>query len=165
MEEQAHLLDEFETDHPQKDRYFRAFMFASSCYICFLALDFIVDIERFTLKPMEWDLALVILGLPIAGLLFFSAGKKFGWILSLLYYIFFCVLVLSTVIDKYYSERQIFNATAWKGYLIGLLSLLSVAFLLTKSVRKYFRVSTLLLGATTTISVTVSLAIYFFAME
>lgn len=101
MEEQAHLLDEFAEKQPQKGKYFRGFVAASSCFISFLVLEFIVDLEHFSLKSIEWDIGLAILALPVIGLFFISIGKKIGWVFSLLYYIFFCVLVLLTMIEDY----------------------------------------------------------------
>lgn len=163
MTEEISLLDEFNVDKPKKGKYFDLLIASSVSYIIFIIVDFAFDTKRLSIKSIDWELAIGILFLPVLGLVFHVTSKKIGWIINFFYYLLFCCLAASVLLKNLFEGNlTAMGKLSWRGYLLFLLTLASAAILFSKSLRKYFRISTLLLLIISVISIGLAVLMYFF---
>jgi hypothetical protein len=143
------LLDSFLVVRPEKGKIFDFFLISSFFFIVFVLVDLAFDLTRFSPKDFDWQLALTILFLPIAGLVFYLMSKKIGWVINFFYYISFSLFGLYSFVQNLANKQSIsIGSLNWRGSLILLAVLTSASLLFSKQQRKYFKINTLLLAIT-----------------
>lgn len=140
------LLDGFLEVKNEKGRFYNIFTVSSLLFIFCLSFDLFYDVAGGRLRRIDWELTLVLVGLPVLGTIFHLAGKKVGWVVNVFYY-----LVVSLAFSySFYTEFIEGNTfpdsiTQWRIFLFMTLSLLSAILLFSNELRRYFTVSGLLL--------------------
>src|SRR5688572_18653949 len=123
LKEDTAILDEFSALRPPKSKLFDALIISSLFYIGLVLLDFAVDFKTFSLKNFDWQLAIVILVLPLLGIIFHLTSKKIGWIINTLYYLFISLVASYTFLRSLLNEKNITIEMNWRGLFIFILAL------------------------------------------
>jgi hypothetical protein len=169
MEGEESLLDEFKIAIKQKNESFKILLISFSLYILFVTLDFIFNIENFslTLKRIDWQFTISILILPIIGLMLFIKKNKFGWAICLFYYMLVLALILSTFSkDLFKKEVTYFTIiNSWRGFFMLLLSTLSILLLVSKNIREDFKITIKNFRTALLISLTVTIIMIAFIIN
>ena len=154
MTEETAILEEFTERKPRKGKLFDALIASSVSYIAFIIVFFFLAMKtrEFSLRTSRWQLLFLILILPLSGTVFLIIGKKIGWIVNCFYFSLTTLALFYSLIRILVEEKNISLEKEWRGYLILGLALSSTVLLLSKPIRKYFRVSTMLLITVTAIS-------------
>lgn len=144
LKEEALILSEFALVKPRRTKFFYAFMISSVFYMLFILIDFAFDFSTHSLKRFEWDLALVILSLPVLGIAFHASNKKIGWIINTIYYQFMSLISLFTLSRSLFITPSMTFEMNWRGLLLLIFLLSSTIILFSKPIRNHFKVNNIL---------------------
>lgn len=130
----------------EKGRFYKVFSVSSLLFIFCVTVDLVYDITGGQRKRIDWVLAIMILGLPVLGMIFHLANKKVGWIVNGFYYL----LVSLAFMYGFYTEfietnTFVIARMPWRILIFMILSSMSTVLLFSNELRKYFKVSGLLL--------------------
>lgn len=140
------ILNDFLEEKDQKGRFYKVFSVSSLLFIFCLTVDLVYDVTDGHRKRVDWELAVMLLGLPVLGMIFHLANKKVGWIVNFFYY-----MVVSLAFSYgFYTELIETNSlllarNPWRIFIFMILSLMSTVLLFSNELRRYFRVSSRLL--------------------
>jgi hypothetical protein len=72
------ILDGFLEVKDERGRLYKVFSVLSLLFIFCLTVDLVYDVEGGHRKRIDWELAMMLLGLPVVGMIFHLARKKVG---------------------------------------------------------------------------------------
>jgi hypothetical protein len=140
------LLEEFVVVNDRKPRYYRWFTATSSVFIFFLIVDFTFDVAKLMIRDSHWELAVPLITIPVLGIIGHLVGHRVGWITNFLYYF---TLTLGFGYGLYTELSSGYSAAGsiffWRITVFLTLASISVTLLLSREMRRYFRVGSLLL--------------------
>ncbi|WP_153798082.1 hypothetical protein [Foetidibacter luteolus] len=155
--EEPGLLDELLVETPQKGKFFNLLTISLFVFIAVIFLDCLINFSRFSFKKFDWQIATIMLPLPIVGFVFHLLSKKAGWVINLFYCFLFSLLVGFALVKYAIKKSDISIGSNWQAYLILTSVSASTILLLSKPMRQYFRAGKLLL--ITTLAASTGLAI------
>lgn len=155
------ILDGFNKPVVERSKLFIPLLFLFVLYFGFLILDLFIDLEHLSLKKEDPKLPILLftLILPGIGFIFFIAKWKLGWFISLVFFLFILFLVITTTITEIIRNRGNYSNslfTVRQLFILILVTCISI-FLLSKSIRIYFKIKSWVL--ITAISISVGLAV------
>jgi magnesium-transporting ATPase (P-type) len=148
MEEKndEHILEDLLDVKPERGLMYKAFTVSSLLFILCLSFDLLYDVDGGRIRRINWDMILVLVGLPVLGMLFYLASKKIGWIVNVFYYLVVSLAFSYSFYTAFIEGNTFPNSIArWRVFLFMILSLLSAILLFSNELRKYFKVKSLLL--------------------
>ena len=145
ISKESTVLEEFAEVTPKKGKLFEAFIIASLFFTFFVLVDLAVDFKKKAFKPFDWQLATLLLILPVFGIMFHLSCKKIGWVINSFYYFLIASMVVGSLVKAFCEGRNPIEQTNWRGFLILLLTFTCAGILLSAPIRKLFRVNNLLL--------------------
>lgn len=106
----------------------------------------VYDVESGHRKRIDWELAMMLLGLPVLGIIFHLASKKVGWIVNGFYYLVVSLAFMYGFYTEFIETNTFVVARMpWRIFIFMILSSTSTVLLFSNELRRYFRVSGLLL--------------------
>lgn len=164
MENEVSLLEDLITVKRKKPKLHNVITVLSLLFLVYFIFHFTFDNQITRSSPQTMPF-IVIMTLPALGMLFHIIGRKTGWILNTLFYTLITSIVSANIISNIIMAEQlgIYMIFNWRSLVPFLLTITLVILLLTKTVRRYFNVSNLLLVICLSIPITLGL-IYFFTL-
>lgn len=164
MENEVSFLEDIIIPQRKKSKQYNLITVFGLLFLLYFILLFTFgnQITRSSSQTMPF---IVIMMLPVLGLLFHITGRKTGWILNTIFYTLIISIVSANIISNIIMAEKLetYMAFNWRSLVPFLLTLTLVILLLSKTVRRYFNVSSLLLVICLGIPIALGL-IYFFTL-
>jgi hypothetical protein len=149
------ILEGFLEMKDERGRLYKVFSVSSLIFIFCMAVDLVYDVQGGRSKRIDWEIATPLLGLPVLGMIFHLASKKVGWIINVFYYLVVSLAFCYGFYTEYIETNSLLAARMpWRFFIFMILSIMSTVLLFSNELRRYFKVSGLLLIILCIVSVT-----------
>lgn len=144
-----------------KGLFYKGFIFSSLFFVVWLIIDFTFNLAGF--QSIEWSLALPIAAIPVGGMFFYLAGKRVGWIVNFLYYLFFTLaFALGLYTELTTGGCFTDSGASWRLLVFLVIALVCTVFLLSNELRRYFRIDNVLIFSLGILTVSVLIILFLF---